>query len=51
MRRLNKDALFSALACRERYNAIIEGTARIPTEVDDDPDARRAEMENFRMTR
>ncbi|KAG9192119.1 hypothetical protein G6011_10853 [Alternaria panax] len=51
MRRLNKDALFSALACRERYNAIVEGTARIPTEVDDDPDARRAEMENFRMTR
>ncbi|CAN9101035.1 unnamed protein product [Alternaria alternata] len=50
MRRLNKDALL-ALACRERYNAIIEGTARIPTEVDDDPDARRAEMENFRMTR
>jgi hypothetical protein len=51
MRRLDKEALFSALACRERYNAIIEGTARIPTEVDDDPDARRAEMENFRMTR
>ncbi|KAL1800409.1 hypothetical protein ACET3X_000751 [Alternaria dauci] len=51
MRRLNRDALFSALACRERYNAIMEGTARIPTEVDDDPDARRAEMENFRMTR
>jgi hypothetical protein len=51
MRRLNKDALFSALACRERYNAIMEGTARIPTEVDDDPEARRAEMEEFRMIR
>jgi hypothetical protein len=51
MRRLNKESLFSATACRERYNAIIEGTARIPTEVDDDPDARRAEMEDFRMSR
>jgi flagellar biosynthesis GTPase FlhF len=44
MRRLNKDALFSANACRERYNALIEGKARIPSEVDDDPEARRAEM-------
>jgi hypothetical protein len=51
MRRLNKDALFSALACRERYNSIMEGTARIPTEIDDDPGARRADMEEFRMTR
>jgi FtsZ-interacting cell division protein ZipA len=51
MRRLSKDTLFSATACRERYNAIIEGTARIPTEVDDDPEARRAEMEEFRITR
>jgi hypothetical protein len=51
MRRLNKESLFSATACCERYNAIIEGTARIPTEVDDDPDARRAEMEDFRMSR
>lgn len=51
MRHLNKDSLFSATACRERYNAIIEGTARIPTEMDDDPDARREEMEAFRESR
>ena len=51
MRRLNKDALFSANACRERYNALMDGTARIPTEVDDDPDARRAELEAYRESR
>ena len=44
MRRLNKDALFSANACRERYNFLIEGKARIPSELDDDPEASRAEM-------
>jgi hypothetical protein len=51
MRRLDKDALFSATACRERYNAILEGTSRIPTEMDDDPDARRLELENYRESR
>jgi hypothetical protein len=51
MRRLNKDALFSATACRERYKAIMDGTARIPSEVDDDPEARRAEMDSHRIKR
>jgi len=51
MRRLNKDGLFSETACRERYNALTEGTARIPTELDDDPDTRRLELENYRVTR
>jgi flagellar biosynthesis GTPase FlhF len=51
MRRLKKDALFSANACRERYEALVEGTARIPTEMDDDPDTRRLELENYRQTR
>ncbi|KAH9871817.1 hypothetical protein J1614_006074 [Plenodomus biglobosus] len=51
MRRLNKDALFSAKACRERYNAITGGTAAIPTEEDDDPDTRRAEREAFCFAR
>jgi hypothetical protein len=51
MRRLNKDTLFSAKACRERYNALMNGTARIPTEMDDDPDARRAELEAYRINR
>jgi hypothetical protein len=51
MRRLNKDALFSAQACRERYNALQDGTARIPTEIDDDPDMRRAELEAYRESR
>jgi hypothetical protein len=51
MRRLNKDTLFSAKACRERYNALMNGTARIPTEMDDDPDTRRAELEAYRIDR
>lgn len=51
MRKLDKGALFSAKACKERYCAIMEGTARIPTEIDDDPDARRAEMEAYRTER
>ncbi|KAF2133151.1 hypothetical protein P153DRAFT_281899 [Dothidotthia symphoricarpi CBS 119687] len=51
MRRLNKATLFSETACRERYNALVEGTARIPTDLDDDPDTRRAEMEAFREAR
>jgi hypothetical protein len=51
MRRLNKDTLFSAKACRERYNALTDGTARIPTEMDDDPDTRRAEIEAYRISR
>lgn len=51
MRHLHKDALFSETACRERYNALTNGTARIPTAMADDPDARRAEMEAYRTTR
>ncbi|KAH8732263.1 hypothetical protein GQ44DRAFT_697346 [Phaeosphaeriaceae sp. PMI808] len=51
MRRLNKDALFSATACRERYKALVEGTGRIPTELDDDPDACRMELEAYRESR
>jgi hypothetical protein len=51
MRRLKKDALFSATACRERYSALVEGTARIPTEMDDDPDTRRMELETYRLAR
>ncbi|CAO2647732.1 Nn.00g086540.m01.CDS01 [Neocucurbitaria sp. VM-36] len=51
MRRLNKDSLFSVTACRERYNALMEGTARIPTDMDDNPDARRAELEAYRESR
>jgi hypothetical protein len=51
MRRLNKDALFSANACRERYNALQDGTALIPTDMDDDPNRRRMELETYRETR
>jgi hypothetical protein len=51
MRRLKKDALFSANACRERYSALIEGTARIPSEVADDPEASRAELAALRKER
>lgn len=51
MRKLDKDSIFSEKACRERYQALVDGTARIPTDVDDDPAARRAELEQFRMER
>ncbi|KAF2204982.1 hypothetical protein GQ43DRAFT_363423 [Delitschia confertaspora ATCC 74209] len=51
MRRLSKDALFSAKACQERYRAIMNGTAGIPTDLDDDPDARRQELEKHRVAR
>jgi len=51
MRRLNGDSLFSATACRERYNALVSGNARIPIEEDDDPDTRRSEMEAYRTSR
>lgn len=51
MRRLNKASLFSANACRIRYGELTSGTARIPCGVDDDPDARREELEVFRLSR
>ncbi|KAF1837314.1 hypothetical protein BDW02DRAFT_491582 [Decorospora gaudefroyi] len=51
MRRLNKEALFSATACCQRYNDLMAGSARIPTDMDDDPATRRAEMEAYRMSR
>jgi DNA polymerase III alpha subunit (gram-positive type) len=51
MRRLNKDGLFSETACRERFNALTEGTARIPTNMDDEPEARLMELEAYRTAR
>jgi hypothetical protein len=51
MRRLRENAMFSAKACRERYDTLKDGNARIPTEMDDDPEARRFEMETYRETR
>ena len=51
MRRINKDSMFSANACRARYSQLMSGTARIPCGVDDDPDARYAELEEFRRSR
>jgi hypothetical protein len=51
MRRLNKDALYSATACHDRYNLLVNGTASIPTGMDDDPDTRRMELELFRESR
>jgi hypothetical protein len=51
MRRLNKESLFSATACRSRYAELMSGSASIPTEVDDDPDTRRAERDAFRLFR
>lgn len=51
MRRLNKESLFSANACRIRYGELTSGTARIPCDVDDDPRTRREEREVFRLSR
>lgn len=51
MRRLDKESLFSANACRIRYGELTSGAARIPCDVDDDPDTRRKEFEIFRLTR
>ncbi|GAB7348874.1 hypothetical protein MBLNU459_g7575t1 [Dothideomycetes sp. NU459] len=45
---LNKHAArprFSARACQERYEALQNGTARCPPELDEDPDARRRERD------
>lgn len=51
LRRLNKDSLFSASACRIRYGQLTSGTARIPCDVDDDPETRREELQDFRLSR
>lgn len=51
MRRLDKNSNFSANACRVRYGQLTSGTARIPCEIDDDPDTRRDELEVFRLSR
>ncbi|KAF1351626.1 hypothetical protein EJ07DRAFT_66685, partial [Lizonia empirigonia] len=51
MRRLHKDSLFSANACRVRYGQLTSGKARIPCAVDDDPETRREELETFCMSR
>jgi len=51
IRRFNKESIFSATACRKRYEAITVGAASIPTEQDDEPDLRRAEREAFCLAR
>lgn len=51
MRRIDKTSMFSATACRERYNTLVTGDAVIPSALDDDPDARVAQMEAYRDTR
>ncbi|KAL5427399.1 hypothetical protein PMIN04_001413 [Paraphaeosphaeria minitans] len=48
MRRMNKASLFSGKACHARYAALLDGTATIPCDDDDDPAARHAAMAAFR---
>ncbi|OAG08394.1 uncharacterized protein CC84DRAFT_1114836 [Paraphaeosphaeria sporulosa] len=48
MRRMNKTSLFSGKACHARYAALLDGTATIPCDVDDDPAARHTAMAAFR---
>lgn len=47
MHRFDKDIKYSSEACRDRYYALANGTARIPSDQDDDPAARKAEMARF----
>lgn len=47
MRRLNKTTIFSGEACAARYAALMDGTAVIPSEIDDDPEARKREQLEF----
>jgi hypothetical protein len=49
MRRINKDSMLFANACRTRYAQLISGTAHIPCGIDDDPDARYAELEKWTL--
>lgn len=51
MRRMDKTSLFSGKACHARYSALLDGTATIPCDVDDDPAARQAAMASFRATK
>lgn len=51
MRRIDKNSMFSATACRDRYDALITGKAVIPSALDDNPAARLAEMEAYRDSR
>lgn len=51
LRRMDATCVFSDKACRERFIGLQEGTAKIPIDEDDDPDARRKEMEEFRESR
>ncbi|ORY02933.1 hypothetical protein BCR34DRAFT_667558 [Clohesyomyces aquaticus] len=53
MRKLNKDAMFTEKACKDRYQALIAGTASIPID-EDEPEnqvVRRMEMEKYREER
>ncbi|OCL03743.1 hypothetical protein AOQ84DRAFT_302229 [Glonium stellatum] len=45
MRKEDAQVNFSAQACKNRWTALIDGTALIPTELDDDPERRRKENE------
>lgn len=51
MRKLNPDAIFSEKACRERYSGLIDGTAMIPIDLDDDPMKRRQELQTYQESR
>lgn len=45
---MNKASVFSGRACHARYAALLDGTATIPCDIDDDPAARHVAMEAFR---
>ncbi|KAF2735069.1 hypothetical protein EJ04DRAFT_563724 [Polyplosphaeria fusca] len=44
MRRLDKFSMFSAHACGQRYQKLLNGTAAIPSDITDDPEARRKKL-------
>ncbi|KAI9661153.1 MAG: hypothetical protein M1821_009480 [Bathelium mastoideum] len=45
LRRERAASRYSPRACKQRYEALLNGTARIPPELDDDPAARAAERQ------
>jgi hypothetical protein len=51
MYKLNQEAIFSDKACKERYIGLINGTAAIPIELDDNPQKRREELLAYQQSR
>ncbi|KAF2803763.1 uncharacterized protein BDZ99DRAFT_467894 [Mytilinidion resinicola] len=51
MHKLNPEAIFSKKACKERYIGLVNGTASIPIDLDDNPQKRREELQAYQESR